>query len=186
MANSRAIAALMHEHEIILKAVDGLDRMSAALRNGRRVEPAALREAVEFMRAFADTCHHAKEEDLLFPAMVAAGLPAEAGPIAVMKSEHAGARACIASLAAAIDAYQGGDPAGAARVVAAIDCIENLYPQHIAKENNILYPIAEARLGAGELDAMARQFDAIEKAQGKEAHHHWAGVAERIAAGGGD
>ena len=179
---SRAIAALMHEHEIILKAVSGLQRMSTALRRRQEVEIAALRDGVEFMRTFADRCHHAKEEDLLFPALVAAGLPANMGPIAAMKAEHAEARACVAKLAAAVDAYGSRDASGALRIVAAVDCIESLYPQHIAKENNVLFPMAERQLTPDELTLLGNQFDAAEHALGEGTHHHWAAVAERLGA----
>jgi hemerythrin-like domain-containing protein len=181
MAHSKAIAALMHEHEIILKMVGALENMAAALREHRSVELAALREAVEFMRTFADKCHHAKEEDLLFPALVAAGLPETTGPVAVLKSEHARARVCIGNLAAAIDVYDSDEPSGRAQIIAAVGCITELYPQHIAKENNVLFPIAEQFLSAAALDALGTQFDEAEHSLGDHTHHHWAAAAERMA-----
>jgi hemerythrin-like domain-containing protein len=134
------------------------------------------------MRTFADKCHHAKEEDLLFPALVAAGFPETTGPVAVLKSEHAQARVCIGNLAAAIDVYYSDEPSGRAQIIAVVGCIAELYPQHIAKENNVLFPMAEQRLAAGELERLGNQFDAAERALGEETHHHWAAVAERLAA----
>jgi hemerythrin-like domain-containing protein len=183
MANSRAIRALMHEHEIILTAVSGIGRMAETLRGGGHVEIAALREAVDFMRNFADKCHHAKEEDLLFPALTRAGMPENGGPIAVMKAEHAQARICVGNLASAIDAYEGGESVGSTRVAAAIDCIETLYPQHVAKENNVLFPMAEQILSSAILGALAKQFEATERMLGEEEHHRWAAVAEQLASG---
>jgi hemerythrin-like domain-containing protein len=37
---------------------------------------------MEFLSVFADTCHHGKEEDFLFPGLEAAGIPNEGGPSA--------------------------------------------------------------------------------------------------------
>src|SRR3546814_12953879 len=56
-----------------------------------------------FLREFADTCHHGKEEGLLFPAMIAAGLSADGGPISVMLSEHEQGRALVAAMANATE-----------------------------------------------------------------------------------
>ncbi len=37
-------------------------------------------KVVDFIRNFADRCHHGKEEDNLFPAMEKRGIPRQAGP----------------------------------------------------------------------------------------------------------
>ena len=51
-----------------------------------------LSRFVRFIREFADARHHGKEEDILFRAMVAAGFPADGGPIAVMLMDHEAGR----------------------------------------------------------------------------------------------
>ncbi len=181
MAFSKPIAALLHEHEIILKAVTGLQHMAAALTRREPLAAGELREAVEFMRIFADRCHHAKEEDLLFPALVQAGLPATSGPVAVMKAEHAQARTCVGEFAAAIDAYEAGEAGSRERIVAAIGCIGSLYPQHIGKENNVLFPMAERILPPDRLADLGLLFDAVEGAHGADVHRRWVAVAQRLA-----
>ena len=178
---AEAVRMLMHEHEIILKAVRGLGDMAEVLRRGGQVDPAALRDVVGFMRNFADTCHHAKEEALLFPALVKAGMPERDGPVAVMKGEHAQARVCIGKLETAIHALAEGIADAPAQVATAIGCIEELYPQHIAKENNVLFPMAERLLRPAALDGLARDFYEAERALGEASHSYWASVAERLA-----
>jgi len=180
MPTSKAIAELLHEHEIILKVVGNLEGLANTLREHQQVEVAVLREAAAFMRNFADKCHHAKEEDLLFPALVAAGLPERNGPVAVLKSEHVQARSCIAKLATAIDAYEHQGSALRAQIIEAISCIGELYPQHIAKENEVLFPMSERLLTPVVLDDLAQKFEGVEEALGKNEHHRWAAVAERL------
>ena len=155
MATSRVTAILTHEHNIILKVVTAATRMAIALREGQPIKVSALRETVGFMRNFADRCHHAKEEDLLFPALVKVGLPETTSPIAVLKSEHAQARSCMTRLDAAIDAYEKNDPAGRDQIIADIACMGSLYPQHIEKENGVLFPMAEKMLSPAELADLA-------------------------------
>ena len=54
------------EHQTILRVIAVLDRLVARSEHGDGFENAALRQCVEVFRLFADACHHAKEEDLLF------------------------------------------------------------------------------------------------------------------------
>jgi len=54
---------------------------------------------VNLVRFFADGLHHAKEEDLLFPALIRKGFSPEQGPVAVMLAEHVKGRdTCFLSI----------------------------------------------------------------------------------------
>ena len=77
---------------------------------------------------------------------VRAGVPENGGPIAVMKAEHDQGRAAVAALDAAAAAYAEHGPAERDGVIRAIDAIAALYPSHIFKEDNVLYPMARAHL----------------------------------------
>lgn len=55
----------------------------------KRVPVEPLEQLLNFFRVFADLCHHGKEEQYLFPALEAAGIPRESGPAGVMLAEHA-------------------------------------------------------------------------------------------------
>jgi len=177
---SKAIDALMHEHEIILKVVRGLDRIAAALTAKRAADVETLREAVAFMRTFADKCHHGKEEDLLFPALVAAGVPDAGGPVGVMKSEHVQARECVGKFAEAVERHARGEPAARDEIVHAIACLNGLYPQHILKENNVLFPMADKILTATSLERLHEAFEKVEEALGEDVHHRFASFAKRL------
>lgn len=157
------IALLKREHETITRMIDGLERVRDALDREETVHPKVLHKAVAFMRQFADRRHHAKEEDGLFPAMVRAGVPEHGGPIAVMKAEHDQGRAAVAALDDAAAAYAEHGPAERGGVIRAIDAIAALYPNHIFKEDNILYPMAERVLDAEAMAALAASFARIEE-----------------------
>jgi len=178
---SEAIGALMHEHEIILKVIEGLDRFATTLTAQRPADGETLREAVAFMRRFADKCHHGKEEDILFPALVAAGVADQRGPVGVMKAEHVQARECVSRFADAVERLASGEPAARDDVVRAIRCLCDLYPQHIRKENEILFPMAEKILTDSSLDRLHQAFEKVEEALGEDVHHRFASFAKRLA-----
>ncbi|MDA8189522.1 MAG: hemerythrin domain-containing protein, partial [Dehalococcoidales bacterium] len=104
-----ATAALKQEHRVIEKMLKVLFAATQRLQAGEDVDPEILRKAVDFIRNFADRCHHGKEEDNLFPAMESRGVPKFGGPIGIMLVEHDEGRRHVRELAAALDKYEAGD-----------------------------------------------------------------------------
>ncbi len=169
---------LHHEHVYILKVVNGLEALGERLKAGGTVDAATLREAVEFMRSFADRCHHGKEEDLLFPAMEAKGVPEHGCPLGALRDEHVKGRAAVTALAEAAEAYAAdGVPAP---VLEAIDRIYALYPNHIWKEDDMVFPMVARLFSAEERARLARQFEDVEESMPEGLHERAAAFADRL------
>ena len=159
---------LRQEHESVLLMLAILGRIAERLEQGGAVEPAHFDQVLDFLRGFVDKCHHGKEETSLFPAMEAAGVPREGGPVGVMLDEHETGRGFVRQMAAAAP----NDGAGFAR--AARDYIE-LLTRHIAKENTVLFPMAERLLSAQGEARLEREFEEIEErvvGAGKHEQYH--------------
>jgi hemerythrin-like domain-containing protein len=177
-----SIQILMDEHRVIERVLASLEaiaeRIAEVPGDGAR---ALLRDYGDFFRSFADRCHHAKEEDLLFAKMTEHGFPREFGPIAVMLSEHTDGRACVAALLSAGEGngpLSEGDREGiqetARRYV-------SLLRAHILKEDNILYPMALQALTSDELDALAESYASFENdVTGATEFHRLQDLAERL------
>ncbi|RMF21270.1 MAG: hemerythrin [Deltaproteobacteria bacterium] len=161
------IDTLMAEHRKIEAALDALDVFADRLAAGEPAPAGDLAEFVRFIREFADRTHHGKEENILFEAMVAAGFPKEAGPIAVMLMEHDEGRQHVGVLA---DAANAGaiEASTRNRVVSAARGYTSLLRDHIQKEDNILYQMARARLSPEAYSAVARQCAEYEAAHSEE------------------
>jgi hemerythrin-like domain-containing protein len=142
---------LRDEHAVILRALDAVEAAAARLEQGQPPPESWWTAMIAWLRAFADRTHHAKEERALFPAMVKAGIPSEGGPIGVMLAEHVEGRALIEGLAEP-------DPGRRARSARAYVA---LLRAHIAKENEVLFPLADAVLEPGAQGALRRDFEAI-------------------------
>jgi hemerythrin-like domain-containing protein len=139
-----------------------LEAAAKRLDDGERVRPGLFRDAVGFVRNFADRCHHGKEEQNLFPRMEERGVPRVGGPIGVMLMEHDQGRDYVAAIADSIDAYDGGD-ASSARVIVdnARGYIELLH-EHTAKEEEVLFPMADSVLSPADQKEMEERFQKIE------------------------
>lgn len=158
----KATQQLMDEHRGIEQMLRILEAVSSRLDAGEQVDQKDLEGMVEFIQVFADRCHHGKEEDLLFGAMNRKGIPSESGPIAVMLHEHGEGRSYVKGLADAVAAYGRGDKSAAAKISSNARGYIALLRQHIGKEDNILYPIADSRFSAEEDSALLEAFDKLE------------------------
>lgn len=146
--DSKLIADLKEEHRTIERLLASLLRLTVKASIGDSYTKPLLERHLELFRCFLDALHHGREEELLFKAMNAAGMPFERGPLSVMLAEHEQGRNHVAAL---------GQVASGAGTLSLADFeslrhyasafVETL-SAHIAKEEGVLYPMAEARLGA--------------------------------------
>lgn len=158
----RPTDVLRREHELILQALGLLDRLADKIASGAPVAATAARPLAAFFRDFADAFHHAKEEGVLFPAMAAAGMPAQGGPIAVMLHEHVLGRALVKTLNA--EAHLEGEVARGRFVEAARGYVD-LLRAHIHKEDHILFRMADQLLDpAGDAQLLADYARRVEEA----------------------
>jgi len=181
-ATESATGVLRAEHRLILRVTDALERALDTLGTDGEADAGLLADCVEFFRLYADACHHAKEERLLFLELEDAGMPGDAGPIPVMLEEHRQARVLVQAMADALQAGPAGNSFAHTLRTAAYAYID-LIRSHIGKEDGILFEIADGmirgpqcgRLCAAYREADGCSFESKSKAQLED-------LAARIAA----
>jgi hemerythrin-like domain-containing protein len=162
---------LRNEHKVIKAALACLHEMTVRIQAGQRVEIQDIREMLDFIRNFADGCHHFKEEKVLFPAMGLGGFPEDAGPISVMLHEHEVGRSYVRSMAEAVDRAEQGDSEGITPFLAPAQGYIALLENHIYKEDNILFPMAERALGEDKMEEVLEDFKRHEKEEMGDGTH---------------
>ena len=145
-----ATTSLRREHEAILAVVSCLRAACRSAQTSGRIDALTFRQAIEFIRGYADAWHHAKEEAHLFPALVAVGLPREGGPVGVMLHEHELGRFHVRAMAESLDAAAAGNAAAVDAVLRHGVGYADLLEAHIRKENEILFEMADRILPAEE------------------------------------
>jgi hemerythrin-like domain-containing protein/protein-L-isoaspartate O-methyltransferase len=164
---------LRNEHRLILRALEVLESAARRVAADQALPEDWWSEMIGWFRAFADGVHHAKEERFLFPALLAAGLPVVGGPVEVMLEEHDQGRSLLREVEAGAPLQQ----------AAAAERYVHQLRDHIAKENNVLFPLAEALLGQDAQQRLAVEFDSMEAESGPAGSLAHAEVAiERLAA----
>jgi hemerythrin-like domain-containing protein len=160
---SKATEELRHEHRAIERVLASLEVAAERIVKGERVNPELLARSLAFAREFVDQCHHAKEENALFPALVDVGASSRGGPVDEMLGEHQQGRSLVAEASTALADYGAQAPGAGASLSGALRGYVGLLRQHIAKEDGILFPLADRTLDDMKKAAIAEAFDRLEQ-----------------------
>ena len=173
----KATEILMEEHQVISRVLDSLEIASQE----PATSPNFYLDAAEFIKGFADGCHHRKEENVLFKAMVESGLPAQGGPIGVMLYEHEQGRQLTAAMRQAAQRWKDGDEGGRFAAQQAALSYVALLRQHIAKENGVLFPMADRLIPLDQQDQVAEDFEHVEHEEtGEGVHEKYLALAHSL------
>ena len=154
-------ASLRRDHDLIEKVVRAMEAAAVLLRRGAGVPAPVIGQVVDFTSNFTDVCHHGKEENALFPALERAGMPSRMGPIAVMLAEHERSREIAGRMARAAESYER-DGSARGELASAMEEYASHITEHIWKENNRLFMMADARL-APSAGRVAADLDSTEE-----------------------
>lgn len=137
-------ASLRRDHELIEKVIKAMESTIQLLNDGKQIPESILLPVIDFSKNFTDVCHHSKEEKSLFPALEQAGLPTNMGPIAMMLIDHQRSREIGTEMEASAKEYlSSGD---STKLVSDMQQYVEHITEHLWKENNKLFMMAEARL----------------------------------------
>lgn len=136
-------AALVAEHRLILRMIALLERNAPLTASGGFTDWQFYLDGVDFIRNYADRFHHAKEEDVLFVALVNNGMPRENSPVAAMLMEHDQGRAYVLTMEKAVQETLAGLPGRENIIADNALAYAALLREHISREDTILYPLAE-------------------------------------------
>jgi hemerythrin-like domain-containing protein len=145
---------LTKEHQLILKYVDLMERYAkTSLKNPNATNfLETANDLIEFIHEFADHFHHAKEENILFRYLDAPGVLTHCNPIPQMLLEHSKAREFVRNMEKAMQTKDiNGLWSNAGQYA-------RLLKEHIYKEDNILYPMAESGLSDEAKSSLLKEY----------------------------
>ncbi len=153
----KATQDLRNEHDAILHVFTIIDKM---LSTGTKEDIEVFKfgnELIYFLKTFADKCHHGKEEDYLFKELIARGIPNEGGPIGVLLLEHKQGREYISLMNKSLESK------GLINFKTNATKYRDLMRNHIDKENNALFVMADKVLDDAKQDELFEKFETHEE-----------------------
>src|SRR3989338_6139261 len=174
----KATEVLKQEHRDIEKVLAAVEKL-AGHPGPIPLEP--WEKAIDFIRNFADKCHHLKEEGLLFPMLEEHGIPREGGPVGMMLMEHEEGRGYVRAMVAALSAPKGDGEGAKKQLAENARAYLRLLKEHIAKEDQILFDMADAHIGAEGQRRLLEQFEEHEREEmGPGAHEKYLEIANEL------
>ncbi len=184
MINTNLTKELVDEHKLIKKMISVLENAVKRFKENNDLDILIFEKAIDFIPNYADKFHHAKEEDILFKEMLNKNMPKEDGPIQAMLIEHEQGRDFVKGMKKSIDELNKSkdnkkkeeknrkdedkikqDEIKQNLIKNAKGYIE-LLKEHIDKEDNILYPLAEKIFNDDEKQKQLTAFDKANKNKG--------------------
>ncbi|MCU0363110.1 MAG: hemerythrin domain-containing protein [Bacteroidales bacterium] len=150
----KATTNLEDDHVHILRLIDVMEQVT--MKPGANTDH--LETIVGLIKNFADGLHHNKEEILLFPKMVEKGFSFHQGPVAVMMNDHVQGRAFVKGMADNIALLKDGNRAALSAIYENMKGYIELLRAHIAKENNVLFRMADNVLSDSEQQSLLEEF----------------------------
>ena len=177
----KATDVLTEEHRVIEQFLYTLEQGAKQLEAGQAVRPEFFISATDFIRGFADGCHHQKEEGVLFKRMEEQGMPVQGSPLGVMLAEHELGRQYTRALLSAAQDMQNGDMGANRRAIQSARSYVALLRQHIYKEDNILFPLANKVIPAVQYDSVWEGFEHVEHEEtGEGVHEKYLALAKAL------
>jgi hemerythrin-like domain-containing protein len=177
----KATDQLMEEHRVIERVLIALEFAVNRLQRGSEIRSGFFTDAVEFIQKYADGVHHMKEEGVLFEVLVSNGMPRDEGPIAVMLAEHVQGRKFTRGIQESADRWAAGDPSALDELINHAMSYVTLLRGHIAKEDNILFPMANQIIPEDQHDNVFEESIRVEREQVEEdVHGKYSSLAEKL------
>jgi hemerythrin-like domain-containing protein len=156
MSGTTPVEVLEAEHRVIQRVVAGMAVLVERLDGGQDLDVPLLENIVEFLSTFADRRHR--------------GVPSHGCPIGGLTMEHQKGRVMVGELADAIRGYAAGEPPSRENLVRGLRALVALYPNHIWKEDYLLFPLACEVLTPEDQQDLMHKFDTVDREPGLDVH----------------
>ncbi len=172
------IAPLMIEHRLIERMIRVMKKEIDLIGKTGKARPEFIDEAVDFIRIYADRCHHGKEEDILFKQLSEKRLSDHYRHVVEeLVEEHARARTMTGNLVSSKERYLAGDAKALDEIKGTMAQLVDFYPLHIEKEDRHFFIPCMEYFSSREQDVMLEAFYEFDRTL---IHDKYRGVIEHF------
>ena len=130
------IGPLMIEHRLIERMIAVMNKAVEKFETDNKADTRLIDEAIDFVKVYADKCHHGKEEDILFRELMKKKLTPELEKILKeLIVEHVHGRRLVKKLSEENQRYANGDGNSLCGIIENAKTLTEFYVGHIEKED---------------------------------------------------
>lgn len=176
----KTLTIITEEHQNLWRIATTLDAVALEMEAGEPVDPAFFSSVFDYIEHFMDACHHAKEDDHLFPALRLRS-PEAAAVLDRLQAEHRNGPEVLRSLRAQLAATAAGT-LGNGEFIGALRIYTQSLKAHIRTEEKDAMPLAREVLTAEDWESIDRAFaDNDDPLFGEQARVEYRQLYHRIA-----
>ena len=158
------VGPLMIEHRLIERMIKIMQVNLENIRKESKVDTLFVDTAVDFIRTYADRCHHGKEEDILFRDLAKKKMSDEHQRIMQeLIEEHKMGRNNVKKLVEAKEKYVQGDKDTLKDIVSNMETLVKFYPKHIEKEDKHFFIPCMDYFNDAEKDTMLNEMHEFDR-----------------------
>jgi len=155
---SKVLNTIRDEHRSLAAILHGMEYLMNDVRTrNTKIDLRVFRAMLYYLDTFAERMHHPKEDRYLFAAMRRHGAEAES-IVAELEREHAGGDEALRRLEQYLVRYEEGGEREFPDFSRAVGDFVRDYWQHLRKEEDQAFPLAEKLLTQADWDAIDRAF----------------------------
>jgi hemerythrin-like domain-containing protein len=172
------VGIMMIEHRLIERMISLLKKELGDIQDSKKADPVFIDTAIDFIRIYADKCHHGKEEDIFFKVLLEKKLKSNDNEyILELIEEHKQGRAAVGRLDKAKEGYIKKETEALNEIADCLKWLIEFYPRHIEKEDGHFFNLYKTYLNEEEQDKMLVDFSQFSK---ESIHDKYSAVVEKL------
>jgi len=172
------IAPLMLEHRLIERMIKAIKVDIRRIDETGKIETNFIDLAIDFVKTYADRCHHGKEEDILFRLLSEKDISQpDRRTMEELIEDHVRSREMTSRLVEARNRHMRRTDGGVAEIRSIMNDLVLFYPGHIEREDRHFFIPCMEYFTAHEQDDM---FEAFAEFDRKVIHEKYRSVVEKI------
>ncbi|MGZ4200183.1 MAG: hemerythrin domain-containing protein [Thermoleophilia bacterium] len=159
---------LAKEHALVMLVTRVAEQEVRYMRDTGEYRSDDVRAIVDFFELFTEACHDPKEEHILFARLVDRGLDADTGILGQFYREHAEFTERLREIAHWLRRDRKEGPLDVAELADMLDGYLHLMRAHVAREEELLYTLANGLLTDEDQEELLRAFASVDDAETAE------------------
>jgi len=155
----KALNIIRDEHRSIAAVLHGMQHLVRQIRERKtKIDPKVFRAMLYYLDTFSERMHHPKEDRFLFEPLRRRGAGSDA-LIAELERDHAEGGAALRRVEQCLIRYEEGGDKEFPEFAQEVDRFVDGYWDHMHKEEEHVFPLAEKLLSAADWAAIDRAFE---------------------------
>ena len=162
---------LKAEHDAMAIILMAMKKRAVDMRHNRQVDLFRIGQIIDFLRTYNDNCHHRKEENYLFPAILEYDIPWTEDTIYHLVNEHQTAHCYLNEIEEKLHNYLSGLAHNFDELSFSMLQYIMLEENHIKTENEVLLPLAGKYFDKQKQDSVTIKFKTVQNSEVSHLKH---------------